>query len=126
KAYCIHYFCLGHTKIITKIVATPTSTNQNLLISGSGDGTVALWDITNGKRLCSVDIGTQLNLPDAITIPTSYLSSQSLVVILIEESNELQLYKISEVNSEYKLDLFQKIKLPSFALDAKFDKNGNL
>ena len=44
NAYNIHNFCLGHTDFVTSI----SLYQDNYLISGSGDGTLRLWNYLKG------------------------------------------------------------------------------
>ena len=51
NAYNIHNFCLGHSDFVTSIELLEDS---NQLVSGSGDGTLKVWDYLKGKQICSV------------------------------------------------------------------------
>ncbi|KAL5796675.1 hypothetical protein ACOSQ2_001495 [Xanthoceras sorbifolium] len=57
-AHEIQSFCLGHTEFVSCLVFVITlDYPQGFLVSGSGDSTVRLWDITSGSLLdtCEVD-----------------------------------------------------------------------
>lgn len=47
NAYNIHNFCLGHTEFVTSL----SLLSANLLLSGSGDATIRLWDYIKGQQL---------------------------------------------------------------------------
>lgn len=49
NAYNIHNYCLGHTDFVTCIGLF--SNFDNLLISGSGDGTLRIWDFLKGTEI---------------------------------------------------------------------------
>ncbi|KAI9181322.1 hypothetical protein LWI28_013834 [Acer negundo] len=57
-AHEIQSFCLGHTEFVSCLAFVITlDYPQGFLVSGSGDSTVRLWDITSGSLLdtCEVD-----------------------------------------------------------------------
>ena len=47
NAYNIHTFCLGHTDFVTSL-AILNHTGENVLLSGSGDGTIRIWKYLEG------------------------------------------------------------------------------
>jgi len=51
NAYNIHNFCLGHSDFVTCL---DMFHDKNLMISGSGDGTLKVWDFLKGKLVSSV------------------------------------------------------------------------
>ena len=44
-------FLLGHTEYVSKMLL-----NENKLISGSGDGTIRIWDLKEGKEIVNIEI----------------------------------------------------------------------
>merc|ERR1712018_476229 len=58
NAYNIHNFCLGHTDFVTSIVLH----QETFLVSGSGDGTLRLWNYLKGKELDQVLCAKDANL----------------------------------------------------------------
>jgi len=59
NSYNIHNYCLGHTEFVTSI----SFLSQDLLVSGSGDGTVKLWKYLEGKEIASREVFQDLELP---------------------------------------------------------------
>ncbi|CAH8283657.1 unnamed protein product [Eruca vesicaria subsp. sativa] len=61
-AHEIQSFCLGHSEFVTCItfVHNPELT-QGYLMSGSGDSSVRLWDITSGSLLDTCDVSPTVN-----------------------------------------------------------------
>ncbi|XP_026419276.1 tRNA (guanine-N(7)-)-methyltransferase non-catalytic subunit WDR4-like [Papaver somniferum] len=59
-AHEIQSFCLGHTEFVScvAVVASP-EVPEGFLLSGSGDCTVRLWDITSGALLDTCDVSAQ-------------------------------------------------------------------
>lgn len=62
-AHEIQSFCLGHTEFVSclEFVCTPVYP-QGFLVSGSGDSTVRLWDITSGSLLHTCEVGAEVGL----------------------------------------------------------------
>ncbi|KAJ1958814.1 hypothetical protein GGI12_004647, partial [Dipsacomyces acuminosporus] len=54
NSYNIQSFCLGHTEFVTS-VAAPRFAVENA-VTGSGDGTVRLWNIVSGEQLQRIDL----------------------------------------------------------------------
>ncbi|RID49075.1 hypothetical protein BRARA_I05540 [Brassica rapa] len=91
-AHEIQSFCLGHTEFVTCIafVSSPELT-QSYLMSGSGDSTVRLWDITSGSLLDTCEVSTvaghlesneteqtQVTVTDLCAIPDSSLAAVAI------------------------------------------------
>lgn len=62
NSYNIVSYCLGHAKFVTNVIELPH--DKSVLISGSGDGTIKLWNYLNGQELLSVDFGKYLSKTD--------------------------------------------------------------
>jgi len=52
NCYNIHNYCLGHTEFVTSICLF----DKDLLLSGSGDGTVKVWKYLEGREICSREV----------------------------------------------------------------------
>ncbi|KAG5391265.1 hypothetical protein IGI04_032806 [Brassica rapa subsp. trilocularis] len=91
-AHEIQSFCLGHTEFVTCItfVQNPEFA-QGYLMSGSGDSSVRLWDITTGSLLDTCDVSptvkhlesnesepTQVTVTDICALPNSSLAAVSI------------------------------------------------
>ncbi|KAG6434957.1 hypothetical protein SASPL_106602 [Salvia splendens] len=65
-AHEIQCFCLGHTEFVCSL-AFPRSQDyaRGLLVSGSGDSTVRLWDYNSGSLLDTCEIGTKAGLSNS-------------------------------------------------------------
>ncbi|KFK42671.1 hypothetical protein AALP_AA1G024800 [Arabis alpina] len=119
-AHEIQSFCLGHTEFITCIafISTPELT-QGYLMSGSGDSTVRLWDITSGSLLDTCEVSTmaghlvsneteplaQVTVTDICTIPNS-----SFAAVAIQSFQGVLL--LSYDLSAHTLSLTKVIKIP--------------
>ncbi|KAK4775163.1 hypothetical protein SAY86_010098 [Trapa natans] len=62
-AHEIHCFCLGHSEFVSCLdfVSSPDC-QEGFLVSGSGDSTVRLWDITTGSLLDTCEVGAKAGL----------------------------------------------------------------
>ncbi|GMP90966.1 hypothetical protein CsSME_00041869 [Camellia sinensis var. sinensis] len=59
----IQSFCLGHTKFVSCLAFVCASDYpEGFLLSGSGDSTVRLWDITSGCLLDTCEVGAEVAL----------------------------------------------------------------
>ncbi|XP_078063861.1 tRNA (guanine-N(7)-)-methyltransferase non-catalytic subunit wdr4 [Mustelus asterias] len=54
QPYIIQAFCLGHHEFVSEL-SIPLN-HPHLLVSGSGDGTVRLWEYENGKQLHCLEL----------------------------------------------------------------------
>lgn len=62
-AHEIQSFCLGHTEFVSCLAFICTVDYfQGFLVSGSGDSTVRLWDITSGSLLDTCEVGAKSGL----------------------------------------------------------------
>lgn len=52
----VESYCLGHTEFVTSIDELKTETNENVLVSVSGDQTVRLWNYVDGKELFRLEL----------------------------------------------------------------------
>ncbi|XP_020236261.1 tRNA (guanine-N(7)-)-methyltransferase non-catalytic subunit wdr4 [Cajanus cajan] len=62
-AHQIQSFCLGHTEFVSCLAFIQSQEcPQGLLVSGSGDSTVRLWDITSGALLDTCEVAIKAGL----------------------------------------------------------------
>ncbi|KAH9617708.1 hypothetical protein KSS87_017214 [Heliosperma pusillum] len=85
----IQSFCLGHSEFVTCLtfVRTPEFP-QGYLVSGSGDATVCLWDVTSGSLLWTSEVGKYVgtedhHMPAAVTDICAF-SGGSLIAVAIQ------------------------------------------
>ncbi|CAI0400781.1 unnamed protein product [Linum tenue] len=65
-AHEIQSFCLGHTQFVSSLAfICSKDLPQGFLLSGSGDSTVRLWDITSGSLLDTCEVGSQAALSES-------------------------------------------------------------
>lgn len=58
NAYNIQSYCLGHEEFVSKIDFFPS--DKNILVSGSGDGSIRFWNYLEGKQIGIVHCDTDL------------------------------------------------------------------
>ncbi|CAI8614217.1 unnamed protein product [Vicia faba] len=62
-AHEIQSFCLGHTEFVSCLAFVPAQESpHSLLLSGSGDSTVRLWDISSGALLDTCEVAIKAGL----------------------------------------------------------------
>ncbi|GAU23380.1 hypothetical protein TSUD_334280 [Trifolium subterraneum] len=62
-AHEIQSFCLGHTEFVSCLAFVPAlESPHSLLLSGSGDSTVRLWDISSGALLDTCEVAVKAGL----------------------------------------------------------------
>ncbi|KAJ1433094.1 WD40/YVTN repeat-like-containing domain superfamily [Sesbania bispinosa] len=62
-AHQIQSFCLGHTEFVSCLAFVPAQEcPQSFLLSGSGDSTVRLWDISSGALLDTCEVAIKAGL----------------------------------------------------------------
>ncbi|KAN0009250.1 hypothetical protein ACTFIU_006525 [Dictyostelium citrinum] len=100
NCFDIESFCLGHTKYVTEILLVPG--RDDLLVSGSGDGTIKLWNWKQGKCLQTIDFNSKQE--HAITIPQVFKgenTTTSQLIFSIENSNNIYILPINIEKGEF-------------------------
>ncbi|KAM4559412.1 tRNA (guanine-N(7)-)-methyltransferase non-catalytic subunit wdr4 isoform 5-T5 [Odontesthes bonariensis] len=129
--YSIQSFCLGHQQFVSALQIP--SGHPHWLLSGSGDGTVKLWEYESGRRLQSWDLAQLEETMCSQTVkeknPTVCRVSSSPdgrhVAVLCERVSAVQFFLLDEVD-EKKLVPHSRLSLPHCALDISFDLEGRL
>lgn len=126
NSYNIHTFLLGHQEFVTALYILPGSTN--MLLSGSGDGTLRMWNYADGKMVHVENIrgpGDD-DMEKAVRSVTVFHVGEALFItaVLLNKSNSVLLYKINGIENIK----FESQTLPFLAqpLAASFTGDGNL
>ncbi|TKS66789.1 tRNA (guanine-N(7)-)-methyltransferase non-catalytic subunit wdr4 [Collichthys lucidus] len=127
--YNIQSFCLGHQQFVSALLVP--SGRPRWLLSGSGDGTVKLWEYESGRKLQSCELeeaDTQkVNLFLQNESECTIISSPDArhVAVQCERVSTLQFFSVDE-DSEDKLLPHSRLVLPHCPLDVTFDPAGRL
>lgn len=95
NSYNIHSFCLSHSEFVSSIAFV----NDNLLLSGSGDGTLKLWTFMDGKLVYDYDCKKALEtskLDQEIAVKNILQLNQSTFSVSFYSSNCLLIVSISD------------------------------
>ena len=132
-AYSIESFCLGHTNFISSLAIV----NNDLLISGSGDGCIRTWAFKTGTPYMEAKIDTILgsfpsnednNIDKNIPIEIKYSSKYQCIAVISFIRSCILFYQIDNTNPSFPLTFLNKLEHEetSVPLQAEFDNSGNL
>ncbi|XP_062391474.1 tRNA (guanine-N(7)-)-methyltransferase non-catalytic subunit wdr4 isoform X2 [Sardina pilchardus] len=117
----IQAFCLAHTEFVSALFVPPRYPDR--LLSGSGDGTVKLWDYATGQRLQSLDL-RETHQEESVCIKRITSSPDGHhIAVLCDRLPRLQLF---EMTSGSEATPTQCLPLPQSPLDTTFDPQGRL
>ncbi|XP_026886648.2 tRNA (guanine-N(7)-)-methyltransferase non-catalytic subunit wdr4 [Electrophorus electricus] len=131
--YCIQAFCLGHTEFVSALCVAPE--HSDWLLSGSGDGTVKLWNYESGQQLQSIDLkqlyvshGTAIDSEKSQRFAVSRIVTTldgRYVAVQCERFPSIQLF-VLEDELEGPLTPTDNLTLPHTPWDMTFDRQGRL
>jgi WD40 repeat protein len=106
--------------------------NDQVLVSGGGDGTIRLWDFVKGKQIQSVDLKAQIeaykppvadaNSEDAIISALAFDNTTQSLAVAFAKSPAVLVLKYDENQFTYK----ETVVVSSPILDIAFDLQGKL
>lgn len=123
NGFDIESFCLGHTEFISGLLVS--AKHPDVLISGCGDGSLKLWELSSGKLLDSVFVGDNKDKKseDADTVvPFDIHESTQTIIVGIEEKPVAYVASLAD----NKLVIKDTIALKAPIGSATFDSNGNI
>uniref|UniRef100_UPI0037E91C71 tRNA (guanine-N(7)-)-methyltransferase non-catalytic subunit wdr4 n=1 Tax=Semicossyphus pulcher TaxID=241346 RepID=UPI0037E91C71 len=129
--YNIQSFCLGHQQFVSSLLIP--AGHPHWLLSGSGDGTVKLWEFESGRKLQSCDLSDLEETPqkdaDKQKKPTACRMTSSpdarQVAVLCDRVSTVQFFTLKKEGEE-KLAPHSRLSLPSCPIDMTFDLEGRL
>lgn len=129
--YDIQSFCLGHKQFVSALLVPPGRPQR--LVSGSGDGTLKLWDFESGRHLQSIDLRDLMDPEKSDNGNREKETRLTVGRILISPDTQLIAVICDKVSSVqfFSLDLDQlsphsRLTPPHRPLDVTFDPEGRL
>ncbi|XP_019848893.1 PREDICTED: tRNA (guanine-N(7)-)-methyltransferase non-catalytic subunit wdr4-like isoform X1 [Amphimedon queenslandica] len=125
NSYNIHTYCLGHKDFVSRLCTCPAY--PHLLLSGSGDGTVCVWDWYNGSMECSLSLSSrggaeEEDPPPVITELACSPGTPPIVAMTTDSKDSVTLAGLKETGQ---LGLTGRIECEN-VLASQFDLEGNL
>lgn len=142
NTYNIQTYCLGHKEFVNHIEFLPH--NDKFLTSSSGDGTIKIWDYSEGRLIHTIDTSSDvsddqlkqnfINIMDeggieVTTLPiVHYTASKlnenlSILAITVHMFNAVLIYTVNNIDNQYSHKLEEKLKLQKFPSAIKLHKN---
>lgn len=126
--YNIQSFCLGHQQFVSALLIPAGSSHS--LLSGSGDGTVKLWDFISGGRLQSVDLREQFKPEEEgqrLTVSRMVSSPDGRhLAVQCEKVMGIQLFRLEQSEGGATLRPHSLLPFTHCPLDLTFDPEGRL
>ncbi|KAM4797215.1 tRNA (guanine-N(7)-)-methyltransferase non-catalytic subunit WDR4 isoform 1-T1 [Rhinophrynus dorsalis] len=125
--HVVSSFCLGHTEFVSQLLILPGS--LKLLLSGSGDGTLRLWEYETGREVQSLHLGAIQRSQDsedrerfAVSRISCCPRGESVAVL----SNSVPGIFLFRVSAGPCLEHTQTIPFPRAPWDVDFDGSAHL
>lgn len=122
NSFDIEIFCLGHKKYITQVLIL--SNKPEILVSGSGDGTIKVWNWKEGKCIQTLDLNDKMT--DAITIPQCFDEKNNNLIVSVEDSSNLFIFNFDVETSMFKQESSKTVSLPQSPIKVDLVNNSLL
>ncbi|XP_077437046.1 tRNA (guanine-N(7)-)-methyltransferase non-catalytic subunit wdr4 [Vanacampus margaritifer] len=132
--YNIQSFCLGHKQFVSSLLVP--SDDLHWLLSGSGDGTMKLWEYGTGQMLQSWDLNNLEETPDWTPrlenegkVTVCHISSSPdgcHIAVQCDRVSTIHFFMLNQENKKKELVPHSRLSLPRCPLDMTFDSEGRL
>ncbi|XP_053312813.1 tRNA (guanine-N(7)-)-methyltransferase non-catalytic subunit WDR4 isoform X2 [Spea bombifrons] len=122
--HVIAAFCLGHREFVSKLLVLPGP--RKLLLSGSGDGSVRLWEYETGREVHSISLSAACGAPESQRLAVSRISCcprGEHVAVLCDRVCGFYVFSVSSVP---RLETPRFVSVASTPLDLDFDDSSSL
>ncbi|XP_077978722.1 tRNA (guanine-N(7)-)-methyltransferase non-catalytic subunit wdr4-like [Glandiceps talaboti] len=106
NGYNIHNYCLAHTDFVSRLMLLPWQ--PEVLITGSGDGTIRAWNFSQGQLLDTFKLYTEENQTLAVSC-ISCSAKHNLAAVLVEKNPTVWVVQIQ--GNSPKVNISQLCKL---------------
>ncbi|XP_072441932.1 tRNA (guanine-N(7)-)-methyltransferase non-catalytic subunit wdr4 isoform X2 [Chiloscyllium punctatum] len=124
--YIIEAYCLGHHEFVSQLSIPPN--HPQLLVSGSGDGTIRLWEYEKGSELHCLDLSelqpSRCEKNRCAVMRLAYCRGRDLFAVLCDSPSSVYVLEL-DVEAERLLHQ-QTIMVKQRAWDVTFDDCGGL
>ncbi|CAD0197115.1 unnamed protein product [Chrysodeixis includens] len=142
NTYHIQTYCLGHTEFVNHIEFLPH--NDKYLTSSSGDGTLKIWDYSEGKLCHTIDTKLDVNdeqlrqnfinvmdeggievatLPIVQYTTTRLNNTTSLLAVTVHSYNAVIVYSVNNEDKLFSHRLEKRLELARFPFAIKLFNN---
>ncbi|XP_051939012.1 tRNA (guanine-N(7)-)-methyltransferase non-catalytic subunit wdr4 [Hippocampus zosterae] len=130
--HSIQSFCLGHKEFVSSLLVP--SGDLPWLLSGSGDGTMKLWEYSTGQKLQSWDLN---DLEETLVPKTENEGKVTVchitgssdgrhIAVQCDRMSTVQFFMLNQENKEKKLVPHSRLSLPCCPVHMTFDPEGQL
>lgn len=140
NTYNIQTYCMGHKEFVNHIAQIPHA--NEFLLSTSGDGTVKIWNYTNGKLLYTIDTYTDIknneelkqefstfmdadnveinSLPVVDCTITQFDENSSFLGISVYSYKKILIYRLKSINEQFSHKIIGELSLENFPAGIQF------
>jgi len=137
NCYNINSFCLGHSEFVIKLDILPTQ--PEILISGSGDGTLRFWKIKTGKQIGIVqcinyisefhsDSSASCDQENKLAITKFACDARNIIAVLYHRLPVAGIFKAEYLDASDTINchFLHNLVLQSDPMDISFDSDHRL